>query len=322
MAGMDAMEALDLALYADTALWLESGLADGTEFWTSVVAAGLQFYRYADPDDLGGRVMPAPGDRLALVRTPDNEADANAVEIWWRNEHQLGHLPRGVAAELAPRLDGGDPVRAYVADPGTGEAWSLVVLLVGRGVEALHRQRQERLADTRAWEERLELLEACAAVWGRERLVPDPDVPHGRATVTTMPEPTTAQFLAAQAFWEGRRRVQTERQAAAVYAFHQMPKERPALPAGPVDEALRGRVFGWWDEVPLTLRTKTQWTEFGRKLAKGAVPFAAIEYGRGRRYRRHDLYAVGDTVAVKEANPLAVAAAAEGAFRAGRLRVI
>lgn len=317
---MEALETLDLALYADTVLGLETGLADGSEFWTSVVAAGLQFYRYAGPDDLGGRVMPAAGDRLSLVRAPDNPADANAVEIWWRNEHQLGHLPRGVAAELAPRLDGGDPVRAYVADPGTGEAWSLVVLLVGRGVEALHRQRLERLADTRAWEERLEVIMACENVWGRERLVPDPDVPYGRAAVTTIPEPTTPQFMAAQRFWEGRRRVQTERRAAAVYAFHQLPKERPALPEGPVDEALRGRVFAWWDEVPAWLKTKTQWTEFGRKLTKGAVPFAAIEYGRGRRYRRHDLYAVGDTVAMREANPLVAAAAAETAFRAGRLR--
>lgn len=320
MVGMDVMEALDLALYADTALWLESGLADGTEFWTSVVAAGLQFYRYAGPDDLGGRVMPTPGDRLALVRAPDNPADGHAIEIWWRNEHMLGHLPRGVAAELAPRLDGGDPVRAYVADPGTGEAWSLVVLLVGRGVEPLHRQRLERLADTRAWEERLELLEADAAVWGRERPVPDPDVPYGRAT-TTSPEPTKAQLRAVQAFWEERRAAQTECRAAAVYAFHQLPKERPALPEVPVDEALRGRVFTWWDEIPSMLRTKTQWGEAGRKLARGVVPFAAIEYGRGRRYRRYDLYAVGDTVAMKEASPLAVAAAAEGAFRAGRLRV-
>ena len=147
---MEALETLDLTPYADTPLELETGLADGSDFWATVTAAGLQFYRYAGPDDLGGRVIPTPGDRLALVRAPDNPADANAVEIWWRNEHQLGHLPRGVAAELAPRLDGGDPVRAYVADPGTGAAWSLVVLLIGRGVEALHRQRLERLADSRA----------------------------------------------------------------------------------------------------------------------------------------------------------------------------
>lgn len=320
MAGVDAMGALDLALYADTALWLESGLADGTEFWTSVVAAGLQFYRYAGPDDLGGRVMPAPGDRLALVRAPDNPADGHAIEIWWRNEHMLGHLPRGVAAELAPRLDGGDPVRAYVADPGTGEAWSLVVLLVGRGVEALHRQRLERLADARTWEERLELLEACGAVWGRERPVPDPDVPYGRAT-TTSPEPTKAQLRAVQAFWEERRRLQIELRAAAVYAFHHLPKERPALPAGPVDEAQRGRVFAWWDDVPPWLKTKTQWAEAGRKLAKGKAPFASVEYGRGRRHRRYDLYTVGDTEAMRKASPQAAAARAEAAFRAGRLRV-
>jgi hypothetical protein len=46
-----------------------------------------------------------PGRRLALVREPDNEYDADAVGIW--NEQrtlQAGYVPR----ELAPELDGGE----------------------------------------------------------------------------------------------------------------------------------------------------------------------------------------------------------------------
>jgi HIRAN domain-containing protein len=42
-----------------------------------------------------------PGERLALVREPDNEHDPNAVAIW--NEArtlQAGYVPREVAAEL------------------------------------------------------------------------------------------------------------------------------------------------------------------------------------------------------------------------------
>jgi len=42
-----------------------------------------------------------PGARLALVREPDNEHDANAVGIW--NEARTlhaGYVPREVAAEL------------------------------------------------------------------------------------------------------------------------------------------------------------------------------------------------------------------------------
>jgi len=42
-----------------------------------------------------------PGERLALVREPENEHDPNAVAIW--NEArtlQAGYVPREVAAEL------------------------------------------------------------------------------------------------------------------------------------------------------------------------------------------------------------------------------
>jgi HIRAN domain len=44
-----------------------------------------------------------------LVREPENEADPNAVAVYVRSEPwrgtKLGYLPRGVAKEIAPRLD-------------------------------------------------------------------------------------------------------------------------------------------------------------------------------------------------------------------------
>jgi HIRAN domain-containing protein len=44
----------------------------------------------------------APGRRLALVREPDNEHDANAVGIWDAERRlQVGYVPAEVAPELA-----------------------------------------------------------------------------------------------------------------------------------------------------------------------------------------------------------------------------
>jgi hypothetical protein len=43
-----------------------------------------------------------PGERLALVREPDNEHDPNAIGIWnAARTLQAGYVPREVAAELA-----------------------------------------------------------------------------------------------------------------------------------------------------------------------------------------------------------------------------
>jgi HIRAN domain len=55
-----------------------------------------------------------PGSRLSLRRDPDNPHDANAIAVD-AGEEQVGWVPRELAAELAPELDG-------------GKAWSAVVL--------------------------------------------------------------------------------------------------------------------------------------------------------------------------------------------------
>ncbi len=47
-----------------------------------------------------------PGQQLSVVREPTNQYDPNAVAVYIFNQ-QLGHLPRGFAAEVAPLIDAG-----------------------------------------------------------------------------------------------------------------------------------------------------------------------------------------------------------------------
>lgn len=47
-----------------------------------------------------------PGQQLAVVREPTNKYDPNAVAVYIFNQ-QLGHFPRGFAAEIAPLIDAG-----------------------------------------------------------------------------------------------------------------------------------------------------------------------------------------------------------------------
>jgi hypothetical protein len=57
----------------------------------------------------------APGRPLELRRDPDNPHDPNAIAVHDAGGRQVGWVPRELAAELAPELDG-------------GRAWSAVVL--------------------------------------------------------------------------------------------------------------------------------------------------------------------------------------------------
>ncbi|RYH06525.1 HIRAN domain-containing protein [Tropicimonas sp. IMCC6043] len=96
-----------------------------------IFIAGLQYYDYNAVDDILGRIRPKRGDRLQLVRQPENPYDGNAVEVWWRNGRlQLGHLPRDVATKVAPLIDAGDAIRCYAVNSGNGESWSVQALLI------------------------------------------------------------------------------------------------------------------------------------------------------------------------------------------------
>lgn len=54
------------------------------------------------------------GDRLQLIREPDNPHDARAVRVEWQGR-QLGYLPRAENAAVAAALDRGEPVEGRIA---------------------------------------------------------------------------------------------------------------------------------------------------------------------------------------------------------------
>jgi hypothetical protein len=54
------------------------------------------------------------GERLALVREPDNPYDANAVRVEWRGR-MLGYVPRRENAAIARHMDRGTALVARIA---------------------------------------------------------------------------------------------------------------------------------------------------------------------------------------------------------------
>jgi hypothetical protein len=55
------------------------------------------------------------GDRLSLIREPDNPHDVNAVRLEWKG-HVVGYVPRKDNADLARQMDHGAPVDARITD--------------------------------------------------------------------------------------------------------------------------------------------------------------------------------------------------------------
>lgn len=48
-----------------------------------------------------------PGDRLELIRVPENPSDPNAIKIFTRDRVKLGYVPRRDNPVLARLMDGG-----------------------------------------------------------------------------------------------------------------------------------------------------------------------------------------------------------------------
>lgn len=70
--------------------------------------AGFQYY--------GGKILwdeMREGDRLALVREPDNRHDPFAVRIEWRGA-KLGYLPRSDNRDVAEEMDRGTPIAGRI----------------------------------------------------------------------------------------------------------------------------------------------------------------------------------------------------------------
>jgi len=53
------------------------------------------------------------GDRLTLIREPDNRHDRNAIRVEW-NGHKLGYVPRADNRAAARALDTGENLEARV----------------------------------------------------------------------------------------------------------------------------------------------------------------------------------------------------------------
>ena len=70
--------------------------------------AGFQYY--------SGKILwdeMREGDRLVLVREPDNRHDRFAVRVEWRGT-KLGYLPRSDNREVAEEMDKGTPIGARI----------------------------------------------------------------------------------------------------------------------------------------------------------------------------------------------------------------
>ena len=53
------------------------------------------------------------GDRLTLIREPDNRHDRHAIRVEW-NGHKLGYVPRAENKATARAMDGGEKLEARV----------------------------------------------------------------------------------------------------------------------------------------------------------------------------------------------------------------
>ena len=87
-------------------------LAEEPRIQLLVQSSPLAGFRYGEGAELWPLLQ--PGDRLELVREPDNPHDTNAVRVEWRGR-KLGYVPRRQNAALAWGLERGTLLRARVS---------------------------------------------------------------------------------------------------------------------------------------------------------------------------------------------------------------
>ena len=235
--------------------------------------AGMQFYDYDDHDDLVGNIKPKPGDRLQLVRRPENRADTNAVEVWYRDgRFQIGHLPKIVASYAAQDLDAGKSLRCYCADGGDGDAWSMTVVLFH---DDLHTELQKR-----QFERDLSDLERHFSDYDEETpYSPDSFVKSYIETISHKDQ-SKRRRQAAEAFVDLLIEPEDYSRASP------LPKQPPS--------SKRSKTFRLWDEIPknVGLMTKTQWSDLGYNIKKRvSEPFAQIRCRTRRGNKEYNLYA-------------------------------
>lgn len=64
-----------------------------------------------------------PGDRLELIRVPDNPSDPNAIKIFTRDGVKLGYVPRKDNPILARLMDAGKLLHAVLVEKSWQNDW-------------------------------------------------------------------------------------------------------------------------------------------------------------------------------------------------------
>jgi hypothetical protein len=91
---------------------LPGALAHAAEALIIMQRSQLAGFRHYEGPDAYSALR--AGERLTLVREPDNPYDANAVRVEWRGR-KLGYVPRRENAAVARHLDRGTELEARVA---------------------------------------------------------------------------------------------------------------------------------------------------------------------------------------------------------------
>jgi len=291
----------DTTAFENTPLSLEITLVDGYEHWATTEVAGLQYYSYNKKDELIGRILPANGDVISIMRRPDNHADKNACELWWRNQHHLGHLPRDVARNLYEAIDEGKSARCYVVDRGNGTAWSMKVILVGSAVYKLHKQRiaeciKERERDYKEYLEEQINEVWPSGQWGAEPYEEDCYCVERPIKRQYRARPTQEQADANDMYNTAMVNIRLHNLKDAVVTLMPLATNKLELSQ---DYGEPGKCYSWWTDVPGGLKTKTAWAEIGYKVSKKAVPYAKISYSCRYDYKEYQLYRSCDLTPIK-----------------------
>jgi hypothetical protein len=102
--------AVRLLLTISLVLWLGAAQPESIRVLVqSSPLAGSQYYAVGEK----WREM-AVGDRLDLIREPDNRHDTRAIRVEWRG-HKLGYVPRAENRAVAAAMDQGDRLVARIA---------------------------------------------------------------------------------------------------------------------------------------------------------------------------------------------------------------
>ncbi|MFZ2269768.1 MAG: HIRAN domain-containing protein [Azonexus sp.] len=106
--------------------WLATASADSIRLLIQrSPLAGSQYYAL---DACWSRIR--VGDRLDLIREPDNRHDRQAIRVEWQG-HQLGYVPRRENRVIAGAMDAGEPLSARVSSISDNEnPWQRVAFEV------------------------------------------------------------------------------------------------------------------------------------------------------------------------------------------------